>query len=73
MGTGIVTTITEALTSFVGSSATAIKDGLQNLLFVVGTDGSISGLAPTGEVIFTIVGIGFGVGLMYVIFNLFRM
>lgn len=69
---GIVETITTSLTSFVTSSATAIGDGLTNLLFEVGTDGAISGVSNAGQVIFTLLGIGFGVGLMYVIFNLVR-
>ena len=68
----MVTTITSTLTSFVTGSATAIGEGLETLLFVTDTDGAISGLTSAGTVIFTLLGIGFGVGLMGVIFSLIR-
>lgn len=67
----IVTTIVDSLGSMVTGSASAIGDGLVNLAFET-TEGTITGLAPAGQVIFTMVGIGFGVGLMGVVFSLLR-
>lgn len=67
----IVETIVSALTEFVVGSATAIGDGLTALLFVT-NEGGIAGLSNPGIVIFTILGIGFAVGLMGVIFSLIR-
>ena len=67
----IVTTIVGSLTSMVTGSATAIGDGLVNFAFE-SSDGAITGLSPAGEVIFTMLGIGFGVGLMGVVFSLLR-
>ena len=67
----IVSTIVESLTSFVTGSATAIGDGLTALLFVTDSSG-VTGLSNPGIVIFTMLGIGFAVGLMGVIFSLIR-
>lgn len=69
---GIVTTIVDAMVEFVGGSATAIGDGLKSILFEVGTDGAVSGLSSTGTVLLTMIGIGFAVGLMYVVIGFIR-
>ena len=67
----IVETIVTSLTDFVTGSAQAIGDGLTALLFVTNESG-ITGLSNPGIVIFTMLGIGFAVGLMGVIFSLIR-
>lgn len=67
----IVTTIVTSLTEMVTGSATAIGDGLVNFAFET-SEGAITGLSPSGEVIFTMVGIGFGIGLMGVVFSLLK-
>ena len=67
----IVNTIVESLTAFVTGSASAIGDGLTALLFVTDESG-ITGLSNPGIVIFTMLGIGFAVGLMGVVFSLLR-
>lgn len=62
----IVTTIVTALTEMVTGSATAIGEGVQNLL--LNEEGT--GINSTGIIIFSLLGVGFAVGLMSVIFNL---
>lgn len=66
----IVETIVSAVTEIVSGSAGAISDGVVALLLETNTDGSVTGLSNTGIIIFTLFGLGMGVGLMYVIFNL---
>ena len=66
----IVETIVSALTEIVSGSATAISDGVVGLLLETSADGAVTGLSNTGIIIFTLFGLGMGVGLMYVIFNL---
>jgi len=67
----IIETIVTSMTDFVVGSANAIGDGLTALLFVTDSTG-ITGLSNPGIVIFTVLGIGFAVGLMGVIFSLVR-
>lgn len=62
----IVSTIVDALTQMVTGSASAIGDGVQGLM--LNEEGT--GLSQTGVIIFSLLGIGFAVGLMSVIFNL---
>lgn len=62
----IVTTIVTALSEMVTGSATAIGEGVQNLM--LNEEGT--GLSQTGIIIFSLLGIGFAVGLMGVIFSL---
>lgn len=69
-GSEIITTIVDSVTGIVGGSAGAISEGVIALLFNTGADGQITGLSQTAIVIFTLFGLGMGVGLMYVIFNL---
>lgn len=66
----IVETIVGALTDIVSGSASAIAEGATALLLTTGTDGQVTGLSNVGIIIFTLFGLGMGVGLMYVIFNL---
>lgn len=70
--TGIITTIVKAMGEFVVGSATAIGDGLKAVLFNVGTDGAVTGLSSTGSLLLTMLAIGFGIGLMYVIIGFIR-
>lgn len=65
---GIVQAIVSALQETITGSASAIGSGIEGLLFetVEGTQT----LSTAGQVIFTLFGLGMGVGLMYVIFNL---
>lgn len=65
---GIIETIVSALSDIVTGSAQAIGTGVQDLLFDTVNDTQV--LSTTGQVIFTLFGLGMGVGLMYVIFNL---
>lgn len=65
----IVSTIVTSLTGIITGSASAISDGIQGLLFTTGTDGQMV-LSTAGVTIFTLFGLGMGVGLMYVIFGL---
>lgn len=67
----IVTTIVEALTEMLTGSTQAITEGVQALFVVTGTDGEQS-LSTLGVIIFTLLGLGFAVGLVYVIINLVR-
>lgn len=69
-GANIIQVIVDSITAIIGGSAGAISDGVIALLFNTGTDGQITGLNQTAIVIFTLFGLGMGVGLMYVIFNL---
>lgn len=62
----IVTTIIEALTEMVAGSASAIAEGAGAL--ILNAEGN--GLSSLGVVIFSLVGISFGVGIMGVIFAL---
>lgn len=64
---GIAESIVGGLTEMVTGSASAIGNGISGLLF--NTEGGISN---AGNAIFEILGIGFGVGLMSVIFGLIR-
>lgn len=66
----IVETIVTALTSMVSGSATAISDGIVGLLLETDTQGAVTGLSNSGTILLSFIGIGFGVGIMYVIFNL---
>ena len=66
----IIQTIVTALTEMVTGSANAIGTGLQSLLFT--TNGDVQTLSSGGIVILTMVGIGFAIGLMRVIFGLIR-
>lgn len=68
----IVTLLIECMIAFVVGSAQAIGDGLTALFFTVDTAGVITGLSNPGIVIVTFVAIGFGVGLMRVIFGIVR-
>lgn len=65
---GIVTEIVTALQDVVVGSATAIGDGIEGLLFET-VEGTRT-LSTAGQTIFVLFGLGMGVGLMYVIFNL---
>lgn len=65
----IVSTIVTSLTEIITGSASAIGDGIQGLLFTTGADGEMV-LSTAGVTIFTLFGLGMGVGLMYVIFGL---
>lgn len=67
----VVSTLVTALTEFITGSASAIGEGITELLFTSNAEG-ITGLSNAGVVIFTIMGIGFAVGLMHVIFGLIR-
>jgi hypothetical protein len=66
----IVSTIVTAITEIISGSASAISDGVVALLLETDTSGVVTGLSNTGIIIFTLFGLGMGVGLMYVIFNL---
>lgn len=67
----IVTTIVTAITEIISGSARAISDGVVALLLETNAEsGAVTGLSSTGIIIFTLFGLGMGVGLMYVIFNL---
>lgn len=68
MGTSIVSAIGEGLVGMVTSSTEALGAGIKGLL--VGEGGALS---DAGTVIFSIVGIGFGVGIFYVMANLLRL
>lgn len=66
----IISTIVDALTEFLTASTTAIGQGFENL-FIATVDGEKT-LSTLGIVMLTFVGLGFAVGLVYVIINLFR-
>lgn len=65
---GIVTEVVTALQEMVVGSATAIGNGIEGLLFET-VEGTRT-LSVSGQVIFSLFGLGCGAGLMYVIFNL---
>lgn len=67
----IIKTITDALTEFLTSSTSAIGDGVEALFTTTGTDGEMA-LSTLGTIMFTMLGLGFAVGLVYVIINLVR-
>lgn len=67
---GIIETLVNSLTEFITGSASAIGDAISNLLFT--TEGDTSTLSVAGIVILTMLGIGFAVGLMRVVFSLIR-
>lgn len=69
---GIVTTIVGSMTEFVSGSATAIGDALKAILFEVGTDGAVTGVSVTGTVLLSMLGIGFAIGLIYVVIGFIR-
>lgn len=66
----IVETIVGALTDMVSGSAGAISEGIVGLLLKTDGQGAVTGLSNSGIILLTFIGIGFGVGIMYVIFNL---
>ena len=65
----IVSTIVTSLTEIITGSASAIGDGIEGLLFTTGTDGEMV-LSTAGVTLFTLFGLGCGIGLMWVIFGL---
>lgn len=66
----IITTIVDALSSFVTASASAIGTGVEGLLTTTnGTDGRV--LSTAGIVIFTLFGLGLATGLMHLIIGIF--
>lgn len=67
----IIQTITSALTEFLTSSTQAIGQGVEALFTETGSDGQVV-LSTLGVIIFTMLGLGFAVGLVYVIINLVR-
>ena len=66
---GIVETVVTSLSEIISGSAAAIGSGITGLLFTQGADGELV-ISNAGTVIFTLFGLGMGVGLMYVIFGL---
>lgn len=67
----IIQTITDALTEMLTASTSAIGQGVEALFTVEGANGE-KALSTLGVIMFTIVGLGFAVGLVYVIINLVR-
>lgn len=67
----IIETIVSALTEMLQGSTQAITTGVQNL-FVVTSDNGDQALSTLGIIVFTLLGMGFAVGLVYVIINLVR-
>lgn len=68
MGSSIVAAIGDGLVGMVTNSVEALGAGIKGLL--VGEGGS---LTEAGTVIFSIVGIGFGVGIFYVMASLLHL
>lgn len=68
---GIVEAIGTALSEIITYSTTGIGNGIEGLLFEVGAEGE-KVLSTSGQAILTIVGLGFGIGLLYVVLNLIR-
>lgn len=64
---GIVTTIVEALTEMLTGSVEAITSGFSSLFFT--TEGNLSQLG-TFMLVFT--GIGAAIGIVYILFNIFK-
>ncbi len=68
---GIVEAIGSALSEIITYSATGIGNGIEGLLFEAGAEGEMV-LSQSGTAILTIVGLGFGIGLLYVVLNIIR-
>lgn len=70
----LVGTVVETITIMVGGSATAIGEGIVNLILESETnsDGvtTITGMSASGQVITIVAALGFAVGLMGVVFGL---
>lgn len=69
---GIVEAIGSGLSEIITYSATGVANGIEGLLFEVPAEGGEAVLSTSGQAILTIVGLGFGIGLMYVVLNLLR-
>lgn len=67
----IIQTITGALTEFLTASTQAISEGVEALFTATNAEGEM-GLSTLGTIIFVMLGLGFAVGLVYVIINLVR-
>lgn len=68
---GIVEAIGTGLSEIITYSATGVSNGIEGILFEAGAEGQMV-LSQSGQAILTIVGLGFGIGLMYVVLNLLR-
>ena len=67
---GIVEAIGSGLSEIITYSATGVSNGIEGLLFDTVEGEAV--LSTSGQAILTIVGLGFGVGLMYVVLNILR-
>lgn len=63
----IISTIVDALTEMLTGSVAAISEGVSALFTTEG-----GGLSVLGTILMTFMGLGFAVGLVYVIINLVR-
>lgn len=66
----IVTTIGEAMTSFVPSVATTLVDAFTGLFWVAGTEG-VGALTPLAEGLLALAGIGLVIGCVIKIYHIF--
>lgn len=68
----IVTTITTALTDFVGGMGEAFVSAFQHLFMIAGENGTYSGINDLGQFILIFFGISLGYGVIRWITGLFR-
>ena len=71
MGNSIVTTLIEALTSFVTGISGAFVTAFQNI-FMVETDGAFTGLSDLGVFLLVMAGVSLGYGIIRYVTSLFR-
>lgn len=72
MGSEIVSTIIDALASFVSGIGGAFLSAFQHLFMIETTDGTFSGLNDLGLVVLVFFGISLGYGVIRWITGLFR-
>lgn len=72
MGSGMITTIIDALAEFVSGMGSAFVSAFQNLFMIAGENGTYSGINDLGQFILVLFGLGLGYGAIRFVMGLFR-
>lgn len=72
MGSGMITTIIDALAEFVSGMGGAFVSAFQNLFMIAGENGTYSGINDLGQFILVLFGLGLGYGAIRFVMGLFR-